>query len=668
MNNQTKQQSAVASKSNEQIETPNALMSIPCPNCHTVFDASTVIQKHVERQAKEQVAAKEAELARMTAELAKSKEELDAQVRQQVDAERKKLAEQARASAADEFAAQIKAKEDEASEARAKLKAAQEKELEILKAKNALEEQAANQELTLQRKLEEERAATRKAVQESADELRRLELASKEEELALLRSAAEAAKKREKEIEEKAANLAKAEEGLQAKLREQLAAEREVLSKQARAAAVDEVAAQMKAKEDEVTEARAKLKAAQEKELEILKAKNALEEQAAELELSVARRLDEERAQIRQQALAKAQEGMDLKLKDKDLKMAELREQIEQLTRKMEQGSQQAQGEAQEILLEELLRREFPRDLIREVAKGADGADVLQVVRDDNGRDCGSILWESKRTKNWSDSWLGKLKADLTRENATVPALATQALPKDFAGIGQLDGVWVCAFSHALPMAHLLRDGMVKTAGALKSTENQQEKMAILYRYLTGSEFRSRVTSVSQAWNQMLEDLCDERKAMEKLWNKRQRLLTQAMTGLQGIDAEFQRIAGAEVRVLSTSEGSVKELEAVAEAGSVVDTLIDEGATPKAIDPQPLLPAEAYPLDDRAAERAQRESQFMAALAGFGGKSGNISLREVLGLSEEDYDETKRRLVAKNQIHLGLGKGGSVRLASLQSE
>src|SRR5262249_50695378 len=155
---------------------------------------------------------------------------------------------------------------------------------------------------------------------------------------------------------------------------------------------------------DELTDTKTKLSQAQAAELELRKAKRDLETRTGELELTVARRVDEETGKIREQARKDAAEERALKEAEKDKLIHDLREQIEDLRRMSEQGSQQTQGEVLELDLEERVRRAFPFDEIAPVPKGMHGGDLVHVVRDGPTSDCGIILWESKRTKNWSDS------------------------------------------------------------------------------------------------------------------------------------------------------------------------------------------------------------------------------------------------------------------------
>lgn len=633
-------------RSNDPDNSVNALkVMVSCPSCMTQFDAATTIQQMLEDHAGAQVAARQAELMRKEAELAKGQAAMEEEVRQRLDTELTKLSETARAAIREEFVAQLQAKENESAEIRKKLKDAQKKELDVMAQKRQFEAQEAELQLEFQRQLEAERKAIRESMQAQADQQRQTALAAQEAELTALRRSTEAAKTQGKELARQAAELAREKANVETLVSKRIEAERGALSAKVR----EDFAAQLEAKEIEAAASRTKLKAAVKKELELLKEKRQLEEATAELDLTVERRISEERQQIRQDATTKAQEQMDLALRQKELLVEDMRDKMEKMKRRLDQGSQQAQGEAQELLLEEQLRQAFPVDLFREVAKGVEGADVLQTVRDAQGRECGTILWESKRTKNWAEAWLAKLQADRVRENASIAALATQALPKGIAGIGLLDDVWVCAFSDAVPLALVLRQWMMETAVARRSLENQQDKRGMVYAYLTSSEFRSRVTTVVNAWRQMLETHFKERKAMEKLWAERERLLRMAMAGMQGLQGDLQAIAGAEIEMLPASDEGIRELEFISDATQV------PSISTSVVEPPGDAGATNLPVGETA---TSKEERFLAALSHMGGKATNSSLQAALKMTGADYDETKLRLVFRGMVVSGQGRAG----------
>lgn len=221
---------------------------------------------------------------------------------------------------------------------------------------------------------------------------------------------------------------------------------------------------------------------------------------------------------------------------------------IEELKRKAEQGSQQSQGEVLELELEELLRGRFPTDLIEPVGKGELGADVVQQVNGSIGQPAGIILWESKRTKAWSDGWLVKLRDDQRRCGADVALIISQALPKHIEQFDLLDGVWVAHPRCALPVAVALRQTLIEVNSSRLVQQGQQTKMEQVYQYLTGTKFRQRVEAVVEKFNDMREDLDRERKFMTKQWAKREQQITVAIGATVGMVGDMQGIAGRAIK------------------------------------------------------------------------------------------------------------------------
>jgi len=229
---------------------------------------------------------------------------------------------------------------------------------------------------------------------------------------------------------------------------------------------------------------------------------------------------------------------------EKEQTITSMQKQIEDLKRRAEQGSQQLQGEVQELELEGLLRAKFPRDVIEPVPKGEHGGDILQRVVGPLGQVCGTILWESKRTKNWSDTWLPELREDQRAAKAEVAVIVSQALPKDFESFDLIDGVWVTPPRIALPVAITLRQTLIEVAAARKASEGQQTKTEMVYQYLTGPRFRQRVQAIVEAFSSMQEDLDKEKKVITKQWAKREEQIGRVMQSTVGMYGDLQGIAG----------------------------------------------------------------------------------------------------------------------------
>jgi hypothetical protein len=261
----------------------------------------------------------------------------------------------------------------------------------------------------------------------------------------------------------------------------------------------------------------------------------------------------------RDQARKEAEESLKFKVMEKEQTITSMQKQIEDLKRRAEQGSQQLQGEVQELELESLLRAKFPLDTIEPVPKGEHGGDMLQRIHGPLGQTCGTILWEAKRTKNWSDSWLVKLREDQRAAKAEIAVLVTQALPKDLETFDLVDGVWVTPPRTALPVALALRQMLSEVALARQSTEGQQTKMEMVYQYLTGPRFRQRVQAIVEAFSSMREDLDKEKKAIMKQWAKREEQTDRVLQATVGMYGDLQGIAG---RTLQEIEGlELKALE-----------------------------------------------------------------------------------------------------------
>ncbi len=319
--------------------------------------------------------------------------------------------------------------------------------------------------------------------------------------------------------------------------------------------ATDDTVVKIKALEEESRIKTQQLQTLQKKELDLLRDKNALEEKQKNLEVEIEKRFLEKRKEIEESAIKKEQEIFDLKTKEYKLQMEQQQKLIEELKRKSEQGSMQLQGESQELLLEEILQSYFPFDIIEEVEKGVEGADCIQVIRNNSNTICGKIIYESKRTKAWSNGWIDKLKADMRNSGSDVAILVTQVFPKDMEKFGEKDGVWICTFNEVSSVAQLLRNGIIKIYEAQKSQENKGDKMQLLYNYLTGIEFRGQMESIVEGFMAMKQSIMKERIQMEKLWKEREKQLEKVLLSTSGLYGSVKGIAGAGVSNIPLLDG-----------------------------------------------------------------------------------------------------------------
>jgi hypothetical protein len=294
-----------------------------------------------------------------------------------------------------------------------------------------------------------------------------------------------------------------------------------------------------------------KLKLAREKEMDFMKREQELKTQTAELQLNLQRQLMEEREKIKTQLQKEEQDKMGLKEEQYQLRMKELEKQIEdqkklvdEMKRKAEQGSMQLQGEVQELLLEELLQTTFPFDKVEPVGKGVRGADCIQTIRNPFGVEVGKIIYESKRTKDFTQDWIEKLKSDMRSLGADIAVIVTQALPKDMERFGEKDGVYICTFTEVRSVVLLLRNGLLKFYEAKKSQENKGDKMVMLYDYLTSNEFSEQWKAIREGFMAMKLSIQKERDAMEKLWKAREKQLEKVMLNATHIRGSIEGIAG----------------------------------------------------------------------------------------------------------------------------
>ncbi len=320
--------------------------------------------------------------------------------------------------------------------------------------------------------------------------------------------------------------------------------------------------------EESNRENEARLKEAREKELQFMKKEQELKNKEADLEIMLQKRLQEERTQLTEHIRKHEMERNALKESEFQLRVRELEKQLddqkrlaEEMKRKAEQGSMQLQGEVQELLLETVLKEHFPFDLVEEVGKGVEGADCIQVVRNAGGKECGKIIYESKRTRNWSNLWIGKLKADMRMKGADMAILVTQAFPKDMDRFGAREGIWICSYAEVVSVATVLRNAVMCVADARKAEENKGEKMQMLYSYISGTEFRQQIETIAESFQSLQLSILKEKGIMEKMWKERQKQLEKAFINTANIYGSMKGILGASVNDIPLLEGSHEAIE-----------------------------------------------------------------------------------------------------------
>lgn len=354
-----------------------------------------------------------------------------------------------------------------------------------------------------------------------------------------------------KRVEKEKAALEKNKKAVATEIQKGIEAKRGLIAKEESEKAKQLLALEIQAKETEAADLKAvlaerdkKLAEAQSKQADLMKQQRALEDAQREMEVTIQTRLNEETEKVRQKAKQDAETSMNLRVKEKEMTISAMQKQIEDLKRRAEQGSQQIQGEVLEVELETTLKAKFVFDDIAPVAKGVQGGDILQTVMSPTGAFCGKILWETKRTKSWSGSWIAKLKEDQRRAQADIAIIMTSALPAEIKRFGQINGVWVTDFQSAFSLIDALRMTLIQVANTKALQDGQESKMELVYEYLTGPKFKHRVEAIVEKFEDMRADLNREKKVTMKNWAKRDTQIEGVIMATMGMYGDLEGIAG----------------------------------------------------------------------------------------------------------------------------
>ncbi len=510
--------------------------------------------KEVERAKQEMemgFAAREQSLAVKEGEIERQRKSIENKVADRLRVEREKVEQDVRKGVETELGTKIKDLSNALGEKERLLEQARGTELDLRKRQRELEEKAQTMELDLGRTLDEERNKLREEFEAAGKK--------KESEIA----------KREEEITQKAKEVGLARDELEAEVTRQVEARQKVAEQEITTKLDSKYSVELQDLKTQIQEKDARLIKAEEAELDLRKQRRQLEDARQAFELEMNRKLDEERDRIREGAARTVAEGYRLKELERERLIGDLKKQIEELKRKAEQGSEERQGEAMEIELEDVLKGSFPLDEIEPVPRGRKGADVLQRIRNEAGQPCGTIIWEAKRTKNWNEGWVEKLKDDQREAKADVAAMLTAALPQGVNNFAFYSGVWVTNQSCVVGLATALRVGLIQVAGSNIAASGRTQKMEVLYRYLSGPMFRQKVEGIVEAFKAMQEDLDAEKRAMARIWAKREKQIERVINNAASMYGEVQGIVGASLPEIKSMD--LKALASADEAGSGED-------------------------------------------------------------------------------------------------
>jgi len=330
-------------------------------------------------------------------------------------------------------------------------------------------------------------------------------------------------------------------------IKEKMKAERKELEEKISNEVRDEQSEQLKMLREELDKKSGQVKDLNKAHAEIERLKREKDEAQSKAEADAARKLNEILASEREKIQKSEEEKQLLKVRDKEHVIQQLNEKLRDLQRKAEQGSMQTQGEVQELVIEEWLRANYTMDNIEEIKKGAKGGDCIQTVRTRSFSNCGTIYYESKRTKAFQPNWIDKFKADIQEKNATIGVLVTEVMPADMERMGVRDGVWICSFSEFKGLSNVLRESIIGMHRVLAQQENRGDKMSLIYGFVTSNEFRLQVEAIVEGFTQMETDLNSEKRAMASIWKKREKQIEKVLTNTIHMHSSIKGIAGAAV-------------------------------------------------------------------------------------------------------------------------
>ncbi|MFZ0964384.1 MAG: DUF2130 domain-containing protein [Terriglobia bacterium] len=486
--------------------------------------------KEIERAreaVEKELASREQSLAMRQGEMDRRAKSIDNTIAERLKAEKEKIEQDARNAVESELQTQLADLSNAVGEKEKLLEQARNTELGLRKKQREIEEKAQTRELDLTRKLDEERNRLREEF-ESANQKKESEIMRRQEEIA-----------------EKAKEVERARDEVEVEVANRLHVRQEEVEREIRTKLDSKYSVELQDLKAQNQEKAVRLVKAQEAELELRKQRRQLEDAKQAFELEMNRKLDEERERIREDAANAVTEDYRIKELEREKLIEELKKQMEELKRKAEQGSEERQGEAMEIELENVLKSNFPLDEIEPVLRGRKGADILQRIRNGAAQHCGTIIWESKRTKNWNEGWVDKLRDDQREAKADIAALLTTTLPQGVDNFGYYNGVWVTNHACLAGLATALRISLIHIAENNIAASGKTQKMEVLYNYFSGPIFRQKIEGIVEPFKAMQDDLDAEKRAMGRIWAKREKQIERVINNAVTMYGDVQGIIGA---------------------------------------------------------------------------------------------------------------------------
>lgn len=358
-------------------------------------------------------------------------------------------------------------------------------------------------------------------------------------------------KRKEEEFE---ANKAKANELFQQRLNARLEEERKTLTESIKSKLATESSFQIESLEKELKEKSGKIIELNEAKSEVARLIREKDELKSTIEADAQVKFNETLAVERERIRVSEESKNELKFKELQKKLEDQKELTAEMSRKQNMTSQQFQGEIQELAIEEYLAEKFPLDTIEEIKKGQRGGDCVQIVNTRSAQNCGTIYYESKRTKEWQNGWIEKFKADIRDRGANIGVLVTEVMPSELDRMGLKDGIWVCTFDEFKGLSGVLRESIIQVSLAIGSQENKGDKMFMLYDYLTGNSFRMQVEAIVEGFTSMRNNLESEKRAMARIWKEREKQLDKVITNTIDMHGSIKGIAGNAIQAVKSLE------------------------------------------------------------------------------------------------------------------
>ena len=342
----------------------------------------------------------------------------------------------------------------------------------------------------------------------------------------------------------------KIEDTIKAQLTESLRVEKAKLKQQLE----QDQAERIKAMQTELDDNAKKVISLNKAQSEVERLKREKQSLRTEIELESQKILTEKLASQSAKIQQQANNQVEFKIAEKETVINQLKQKLTEAQRQAEQGSTQLQGEVQELAIEEWLSSHFPLDTIEEIKKGANGADCIQIINTQVRENCGSIYYESKRTKNFQPSWIEKFKGDIQVKGASIGVLVTQSMPDGMKSLGQKDGVWICTYEEFKNLSKVLRQSLIQVNQAIVTQENKGDKMGMLYDYLTGNEFQMQIEAIVEGFTQLKSDLESEKRSMQSIWKKREKQIERVLLNTNHMYSSVKGIAGNAVQNVALLE------------------------------------------------------------------------------------------------------------------